>query len=85
MEIQIRNEIRFILNGKDVALRRSRPTRPCSTGCGSTGRCAAPRKAAPRAIAAPAPSWWALLLSGRSNESVNACIRFLGSLDGAMS
>ena len=35
----------------------SRRTRRCSTICGCAARCAAPRKAAPRAIAAPAPCW----------------------------
>ena len=83
-KITIRNEIRFILNGEDVALSAtSRPTRRCSTGCGSTARCAAPRKAAPRAIAAPAPCWSASCRPAACvYESVNACIRFLGSLDG---
>ena len=39
------------------AAARSRRTRRCSTICGSAVRCAAPRKAAPKAIAAPAPCW----------------------------
>ena len=37
--------------------RRSRRTRRCSTICGFAARCAAPRKAARKAIAAPARCW----------------------------
>ena len=61
----------------------SRRTRRCSTICGCAARCAAPRKAAPRATAAPAPCWSAGCRGGGLvYEGVNACIRFLGSLDG---
>ena len=66
-----------------IACPRSGPPRRCSTICGCAVRCAAPRKAAPRAIAAPAPCWSAGCTGGKLvYESVNACIRFLGSLDG---
>ena len=65
------------------ARRRRAATRRCSTICGSTARCAAPRKAAPKAIAAPARCWSAGCAGGELvYESVNACIRFVGSLDG---
>ena len=82
-KLKIRTEIRFLLNGEDVALTTSRPTRRCSTICGCAARCAAPRKAARRAIAAPARCWsggWPA--ASCVYESVNACIRFVGSLDG---
>ena len=82
-KLKIRNEIRFILNGEDVALtdvapdetlldwlRLSRSLRGTKEGCaeGDCGACT--------------------VLVGRLSagklvyESVNACIRFLGSLDG---
>ena len=82
-KLKIRNEIRFILNGEESRSPTSRRTRRCSTICGCAARCAAPRKAAPRAIAAPARCWSAGCRDGELvYESVNACIRFLGSLDG---
>ncbi|TJV64076.1 MAG: 2Fe-2S iron-sulfur cluster binding domain-containing protein, partial [Mesorhizobium sp.] len=80
--LKIRNEIRFILNGEDVALttvapdetlldwlRLERSLRGTKEGCaeGDCGACT--------------------VLVGRLSggrlvyESVNACIRFLGSLD----
>ena len=59
------------------AVPMSRRTRRCSTICGCAARCAAPRKAAPRAIAAPAPCWSAGCRDGKLvYEGVNACIRF---------
>ncbi|UVK39242.1 xanthine dehydrogenase small subunit [Mesorhizobium sp. AR10] len=82
-KVKIRNEIRFILNGEDVALttvapdetlldwlRLNRSLRGSKEGCaeGDCGACT--------------------VLVGRLSggrlvyESVNACIRFLGSLDG---
>ncbi|MCV3206210.1 xanthine dehydrogenase small subunit [Mesorhizobium sp. YC-39] len=82
-KVRIRNEIRFILNGEDVALttvapdatlldwlRLNRALRGTKEGCaeGDCGACT--------------------VLVGRFSagrliyESVNACIRFLGSLDG---
>ena len=81
---KIRNEIRFILNGEDVALDRCRAGRDAARlSAADAARCAAPRKAAPRATAAPAPCWSAGCSSGKLiYEGVNACIRFLGSLDG---
>ena len=61
----------------------SRRTRRCSITCGCAARCAAPRKAARKAIAAPARCWSAGSSDGELvYESVNACIRFIGSLDG---
>ena len=40
----------------------------------------APRKAAPRAIAAPAPSCWSVPTARR--EAMNSCIALLGQIDG---
>jgi hypothetical protein len=77
-------ELRFILNGEDVALARRRARRDAARlSAARAGRCAAARKAARRAIAAPAPCSSAGSSGGALvYESVNACIRFLGSLDG---
>jgi len=53
-EIDIRSEIRFILNGSDVALTEIAPDATLLDWLRLTVPCAAPRKAAPRAIAVPA-------------------------------
>ena len=62
---KIRNEIRFLLNGEDVALADVAPDETLLDYLGCAARCAAPRKAAPRATAAPAPCWSAGCRGGK--------------------
>ena len=87
--------IRFFHRGRVVEVERRR-TDPhaCSTGCARTRAAPAPRKAATKATAAPAPwssaSWPSAgarrgarqLVGGLSPATVNACIQFLPTLDG---
>ena len=61
-----------------------RRARPCSTGCARRRAPRGPRRAAPKAIAAPAPSCWRACAAGELRyDAVNACILLLGQLDGA--
>ena len=74
---RMRESIRFLLNGERVdAGGQSRRRRRCWNTCATSGVSPEPRKAAPKAIAAPAPS---CSRSGRRRaraaKPINACIR----------
>ncbi len=77
--------IRILLNGEAVAITGLRPPPACSPGCAARAASPAPRKAATRATAARAPWWSASSPAPRRRRAcyaVNACIRFLPTLDG---
>ena len=80
----MRSQVRFLLGHE---LRRARPGRPDHDGARLAPARAsggpAPRKAATRATAAPAPSCSARPEAGRLDyRAVNACIQFVATLDG---
>jgi 5-hydroxyisourate hydrolase len=56
---QVTNTVRFVLDGRSSKPKASAAPPPCSTICASNCTAPAPRRAAPRAIAAPAWCWWA--------------------------
>jgi xanthine dehydrogenase small subunit len=76
--------VRFVHRGRITEVRGADTTRTLLDWLRNEDAAApAPRKAAPRATAAPAPCWWA---NGEGDgvrwSTVNACIQFLPMLDG---